>query len=183
MSSINSLSRSTVNTAQAASGTAKTLGKFEINSKQYGPTVATAISVADTVGDVASAVYRFSDKSLTELAKLPGEAYDVAKDAVDTVGKAVDAVEDGVEDVAHEVVSLANKGIKQVENAYHSVEQMATSVSKTLNAGLTVANKATDVVSDAVTYVAKEAGTAAATVAGCAALGIGAAASKFTDLV
>jgi hypothetical protein len=175
MSSINPLSKTHVSTAQAASGVAKPLGKFEINSKQYGPTVATAISVADTVGDVASAVYRFSDKSLQELAKLPSEAYDVAKDAVNTVGKAVDAVEDGVESVAHDVVSLASKGIKQVE--------MATNVSKTLNAGLTVANKATDVVSDAVTTVAKEVGTAAATVAGCAALGVGAAASKFSDLV
>lgn len=183
MSSINSVSKTHVSTAQAASGVAKPLGKFEINSKQYGPTVATAISVADTVGDVASAVYRFSDQSLQELAKLPSEAYDVAKDAMTTVGKAVDAVEDGVESVAHDVVSLASKGIKQVEGAYESVEQMATSVGRTLNAGLTVANKATDVVSDAVTTVAKEVGTAAATVAGYAALGVGSAASKFTDLV
>ena len=172
MSSIGNFSNSLVNAAHSAACAAKPLGKFEVNTKQYGPAVATAISVADTVGDAASAVYHFSEKSLQELAKLPGEAYDVAKDAVGTVGKAIDAVEDGVEDVAHEVVSLASKGIRQIESAYDTVEHVATSV-----------GKASNVVSDAVGSAVKDVGGAAATVAGYTALGLGAAASRITDLI
>lgn len=183
MSNIGSISNARVSAHQAPTGPAKPQAKFELNSKHYGPTVATAISVADTVGDAASAVYSFSEKSLQELAKLPGEAYDLAKDAVHTVGKAVDAVEDGIEDVASGVVSLATKGVRQVENAYDSVERTATSVGRTLNAGLHVADKASDAVSDVVVTTAKELGATAATVAGYTALGLGAAASRLTDLI
>ena len=81
------------------------------------------------------------------------------------------------------MVSLASKGIKKVESAYDSVEQMASSVGKTISSGLTAANKATDAVTDVVGSAAKEVGTAATTVAGYTALGLGAAASKLGGLV
>lgn len=186
MGNINATSniRSGTHSAATAACQAKQpIGKFEFNSKHYGPTVATALSVADTVGDAASAVVSFSEKGLQELAKLPAEAYDLAKDAVHTVGEAVDAVEDGVEAAASEVASLAHKGLRQLENAYDTVEHVASSVGQGVASGLKVANKASDAVSDVLVSAAKEVGSSAATVAGYTALGLGAAASRLTDLI
>lgn len=183
MGSINATSNIRPNTASATCQAKQPMGKFEFNSKHYGPAVATALSVADTVGDAASAVVSFSERGLQELAKLPGEAYDLAKGAVHTVGEAVDAVEDGVEAAASEVASLAHQGLRQIENAYDTVEHVATSVGQGVASGLKVANKASDAVSDVLVSAAKEVGSSAATVVGYTALGLGAAASRITDLL
>ena len=169
--------------AAAACQAKQPIGKFEFNSQQYGPAVATVLSVADTAGDAASAVVRFSEKGLQELAKLPAEACDLAKDAVHTVGNAVDAVEDGVEAAASEVASLAHKGLRQLENAYDAAGHLASSVGQGVASGLKVANKTSDVVSDVLVSAAKEVGSSAATVAGYTAWGLGAAASRLTDLI
>jgi|GEM_PF-2141474 hypothetical protein len=170
-------------TATATCQAKQPIGKFEFNSQHYGPAVATALSVADTVGDAASAVVSFSEKGLQELAKLPGEAYDLAKDAAHTVGDAVNAVEDGVEAAASEVASLAHRGLRQLEHAYDTVEHVASSVGQGMASGIKVANKASDAVSDVLVSAAKEVGSSAATVAGYTALGLGAAASRLTDLI
>ena len=95
MSSLNSISSS----GAASPVACKRPTDFEVNSKEFGPVAASAISAAARATDAASSTVSLSTDGLKRLADDIGEAWD---GAVNYVEDAVDGVENGIAHLGHE---------------------------------------------------------------------------------
>lgn len=118
-------------------------GPYELNARQYGPVVATAIGAASAVGDAASATCSFSQECLDELASAAKTGYDTVSSALssaeqtvedaadsvgdalssaaDTAGEALSWVADGVSDLAGGIANYVGLGAAAVSQAISEV--------------------------------------------------------------
>jgi phage-related protein len=155
VSSINTISSS--GALGQVSSPKKTPSAFEINSKEFGSTAATAIDAAATAVDAASSTVSFSTEGLKRLSSMAGSA--------------VDAVEGAMSDLGSEISSLARDATDEVKKAYHAVESSISSVVTGVESAVTSVE---DTVSSAVTAVEDGISSVVNKTAGYAALGVSA---------
>lgn len=116
---------------------------YELNARQYGPVVATAIGAADALGSAVSATCDISQEGLRELAQAGEDAYHVVAGALSgaeqtvedaahgisqglstaasTAGGALSSLADGVSDAAGSIASYLGLGVSAVSQALHEV--------------------------------------------------------------
>ena len=169
MSSISALS-SNIAHPGLTSTQKKPLGAFEVNAKQYGPVVATAMGVAQATGEAAHAGVSFSNEALKRLHDAGDALADAASAAWDgTVAGVHDLakdIEQGLSDGYHGMVDEASElggDLKDaVQQAYawgqsveHSVADAASSVANSVeDAASAVTDTLGDMVDGAASYVA-----------------------------
>ena len=147
---------STINTSSMAYSAG--LSPYEINTKAYGPVVASAIGVVDGASEAASAVYNFSAESLQALSDSISGGVD---SVTSTLSDAATAVSDSVESVVNTVTEAASEGLQAVEGLGTSVSDTASEVTSTVTDAL---SSATSTVTDAVSSAASTVGDVASSV-------------------
>jgi len=147
---------STINTSSASYQAG--LSPYEINTKAYGPVVASAIGVVDGASEAASAVYNFSAESLQKLSDSISGGVD---SVTSTFSDAATAVSNGVESVVSTVSDAASEGLQAVEDLGSSVTSTASEVTSAVTDAL---SSATSTVTDAVSSAASTVSDAASSV-------------------
>lgn len=146
---------STINTSSASY--AAGLSPYEINTRAYGPVVASAIGVVDGASEAASAVYNFSAEGLQKLSDSISGGVD---SVTSTFSDAATAVSNGVESVVSTVTDVASEGLQAVEDLGSSVTSTASEVGSAVSDALSSATSTvTDVVSGAADMVSSAAST------------------------
>jgi len=169
MSSISALSSNMANPG-IASTQKKPLGAFEVNSKQYGPVVATAMGVAQATGEAAHAGVSFSAEALKRLhdagdalADAAGAAWDGTVASVHDLAQGIEqGLSDGYHSVMDEASEIGSDIQDAVQQAYawgqsveHSVADAASSVTQSVeDAASAVTDTLGDIVDSAASYVA-----------------------------
>lgn len=121
---------------------------FEKNSDAYGPVVASAIGIAQSVADGASTTVSLSEKAL-------GKVVDSVEDAGTTMAHGIESAESGLQSAAHAIRNGLNEAENAVEQTYDSVKDTATSVyDEVANAASNVSDAISSVGSKLASYAA-----------------------------
>jgi len=96
-------------------------GPYEINSKAFGPVAASAIGVAQAIGDAASSVCSFSSEGLDALGDAAKAVYDGAASAVHQVEDIAGSIVGGVESAAGTVAGYVALGVAAGEKLIDEV--------------------------------------------------------------
>ena len=164
MTSISSFLPSASSSTTAANGIKKTPTAFEINSKEFGPTAATAIGVADAATEAVGSTVSFSEQGLSKLADLAGSA-------VDSVESAISGVGDSLSTLGHDVADEFKKAYGAVE---HTVSSVVSAVEGAASSVEDSVSSVASAVGDAASYVKEEVTAAADKVTFYAAAGLNA---------
>jgi hypothetical protein len=146
MSVISSLNPSKLLSRVASDSIPKSqLGSFEINSKEFGPVTASAIGMAQALGDAGETAYSFSAESLAALGR---NAESAAESVADAVGDLATTVTEGAEALVNGTVQGATQAVSAAKSAANQlvdgVEQAVDATLDTLGSvGSSVAGYAT----------------------------------------
>lgn len=132
---------------------------YDLNAREFGAVVATAIGAADALGKTSSATWKFSEDSLKKLADAGESAVDATTGAWDDLADGVDSVLNAVGDAIDTVEDVASDGVDALSSAASAV-------------GDAVSNAA-EAVSDGVGTVTDSVGEFVADVGSLLALGLG----------
>ena len=134
MSSINGLGGSV-----QAYGLLQRPGTYEINAKEYGPVLATAMAGAQVVEETASLVVSLSERGYQEMAHALDSAANASVHAYESVKSGVEhvaeSIVDGVESAGEAVADFAGDVVDGIGNAASSIcEYTAEGVRTVCNA-------------------------------------------------
>jgi phage-related protein len=159
MSSVNSFLPSSNGASPAVSSARKTPTAFEINSKEFGPTAATAIGVAAAATDAASATVSFSDAALKKLSDIAQPVVDGIENAVSSVGKEFSSIGHTIENDVKKAYGAVSDTVSSVaakaEGVASSVEDEVSSIASSLgNAASYVKDEVSSAADTATHYIA-----------------------------
>jgi hypothetical protein len=112
---------------------------YDLNARQYGPVVATAIGAADALGSAVSATYEFSKEGLEELAQAGEDAFHAVTGAL---GQAEQAVEDVAQDIGDELGAAASAAGSALSSVADGVSNLAGSIASYVGLGVSAASQA-----------------------------------------
>ncbi|MEK8047536.1 hypothetical protein [Ideonella margarita] len=146
---------------------------YDLNAREFGAVVATAIGAADALGKTSSATWKFSEDSLKKLA-------DAGESAVDATTGAWDDLADGVDSVLNAVGEGLSDALDTVEDLASDSADALSSAAGTVGDAL---SSAAGAVSDGVGAVTDSVGEFAADVGSLLALGLGSGGPSLSEQV
>ena len=145
MTSVNTFFASSGSPTAGVSTARKTPTAFDINSKEFGPTAATAIGVAAAATDAASATYSFSSEAMKKLGNMADSAIDTVENAFSGVGKELSSIGNTIENDAKKAYNAVSDTVSTVVD---KVEGAASSVEDELSPVTTAIGNAASYVKD-----------------------------------